>query len=466
MEKEDDTLIVTDIYDNENQKRDSIRMVLGQTYDNIIEVLKDYSDLKERDYTIIALWIIGTYFYKEFITYPYLFLNAMKGSGKSRTLRLICAMSWNGQQLGSMTEASLFRTAGKGTIGLDEFEGIAKKENHGLREVLNSGYKKGMKIIRMKKQKTLNGEEQVPEYFEPYTPIVMANIWGMEEVLGDRCITAILSKSSKPQFTMKMESFDDDLTIKNIKNSLNELNQCSYLINQCSYLTNNNNYTNNYTDKFANKKFAHCNLVQLCSYFSENIYKDWNNWINNKYNIITLTTLTTLTTPIIEQNIYTNLQPSKSETTLTTPTTLKLESFFNEIVNTGLNGRDLELFMPLFIIAQVMSPEIAKHIFEIAKETTKEKRQEEMMESKDVMLLEFISLREPQEYYRIKNLTNDFRNFVDYEEKDEYSNWLNPKWLGRALRRLELIIDKRRLGNGIEVTLDIVKAKEKIQQFK
>lgn len=414
---EEAKLSESDLEPNLPIKVEEYKKILIQIYENILEVLKNYSDLKDKDYQIIALWVIGTYFYKEFLTFPYLFLNAMKGSGKSRTLRLICSLSWNGQQLGSMTEASLFRTAGQGTLGLDEFEGIAKKENHGLREILNSGYKKGMKIIRMRKQKTPEGEQQVAEYFEPYTPIVMANIWGMEEVLSDRCITAILEKSNKPQFTLKMEDFDNDLMIKSIKNGLNSLKNIG--------------------------------LVSLCRYFSENsIYTEWNKWVNYTYNnTTTLTTLTTLTT----------------ETT--PPTNLELGCFFNQIINTGLNGRDLELFLPLFIIADVVGKNVLEKILEIAKESTKEKKHDEMMESKDIMLLEFVSEKDDY-YYQIKELTQLFKQFIDYDENDEYSRWLNPKWMGRALKRLGLIIDKRRMGTGREVTLNIIKAKEKIKMFK
>lgn len=420
-EKEIDTEFDRKVYlvdkeSSEDNKKQEARIILGQCYEDIIEILKDYSDLKERDYQIISLWIIGTYFYKEFLTFPFLFLNAMKGSGKSRTLRLITTLSWNGQQLGSMTEASLFRTAGKGTMGLDEFEKIAKKENAGLREVLNAGYKKGMKIIRMKKKKTLDGEEQVPEYFEPYTPIVMANIWGQEEVLGDRCITAILEKSSKCQYTKKVEDFEHDLKIQDVKIRL--------------------------------KVLANNNLVSLCRYLGEkNIYIEWNKWVNMKYrDTTTLTTLTTLTTH-------------------TTPN-LKLDEFFIKLDNADINGRDLELYLSLFIIAKVIGDDVFEKILTIAKDTTKEKRQDEMMESSDVQLFEFVANKEPGYFYTIKELTDSFKLFTDYDEKDEYSNWLNIKWMGRALKRLGLVVNKRRMAFARQVSLNTVLAQEKIKMFK
>lgn len=410
----------------EKEQKDSLRMMLGRVYEEILDALKNYSDLKERDYEIIALWIIGTYFYRDFLTFPYLFLNATKGAGKSRTLRLICALAWNGQILGSITESVLFRVAGTGTLGLDEFEGIARKDNSGLREILNSGYKRGMKILRMKKKKTSNSEEYVTEDFEPYTPIVMANIWGMEEVLGDRCITSVLEKSDKSKYILKLEDYDNDLHIKNIKSQLN----------------------------FLKKE----NLVYKCSLCSEkNIYTLWNNWVNEKYS--TLYTNTTLTT----YNTYNTPNFDENEENVVTKT--EIDSFFNKIVDTGINGRDLELFMSLFLIGKFIGNDVLDKMLKIASETTKEKRKEELMESKDVLLVEYISNQE-MHFIKIKELIEGFRRFIEYNSEDEYYNWCNSRWLGRALKRMGLIVDKRRMGEGYEVTLNIQKAKEKLTIFK
>ena len=116
----------------------------------------------------------------------------MRGSGKTRILKLIASMSKNGEVLGSLSEAVLFRTAKGRTICIDEFEKVGSHENQALRELLNAAYKKGQKIKRMKKA----GDEYVVEEFDIYTPICMANIWGMDEVLGDRCITIVLEKSN------------------------------------------------------------------------------------------------------------------------------------------------------------------------------------------------------------------------------------------------------------------------------
>ena len=98
---------------------------LLEAYRNILDILKEYLDLKKEYYNIIALWIIGTYFHNKFPSYPYLFFNAMKGSGKSRTINLITCLSKDGSVQNSMTEAVLFRTSG--TLAIDEFEGVGRK---------------------------------------------------------------------------------------------------------------------------------------------------------------------------------------------------------------------------------------------------------------------------------------------------------------------------------------------------
>jgi hypothetical protein len=386
---------------------DGIKIVLGKTYEEIIKVIKRYCDLREEYYPIVACWIIGTYLHKSFNTFPYLFINAMRGSGKTRLLKLIASLSANGQIIGSPTEAVLFRIPQEHTLCIDEFEGILRKGNEGVRELLNASYKRGMKVYRMKKKQTPEGSEQVVEEFEPYRPICLANIWGMEEVLGDRCITMILEKSSRKDIMRIIEDFDTNPEILAIKASISSI------------------------------------LVYMCSYFSVQGYiKEWNNYINSKY--CTLNTLTTQTT-----QIYTNY------------TTEKLE-MFNKIDETGINGRDLELFFPLLLIGEFIGEEVFDKIISHSTNLTKEKKEEEMVESKDIALMEWVSKQEGLDTFKtIKTLTNNFRLFLgDVEDKEDM--WINPRWVGRALKRLNLVKEKRRLAGGNQVILNTQKAKEKI----
>lgn len=393
---------------------EEFKEILIDIYEKIIEALKEYIDLKEEYYSLVAIWIIGTYFHNSFSSYPYLFINAMRGSGKSRLLQIISVLSKEGIVLSSPTEAVLFRMPKGQTLCIDEFEGVMRKGNESLREILNASYKKGGKVRRMKQKKSHEGTTQEIEEFEPYKPICLANIYGMEEVLSDRCITLILEKSSRKDIMRLLEDFEDKITFKLIKHTLNEV------------------------------------LVYQCSYFSvsEGIER-WNNYIKSRYTYTnTLTTQTTQTT----------------QTTLNKVEEKYLE-MFNKIDETGINGRNLELFFPLMYLSRFISENAFETLLNIASDLNKEKRREEMVESKDVSLYDFVSkLQTGIEFKTIRDLTIMFRNFVgDVEENED--RWINEKWIGRALRRLGLIIDKRRVARGIEVTLNIEKAKEKIKAF-
>ncbi len=389
-------------YDLEEEK-ENLKENLNEAYRNIIDILKKYLELKEEYYRIIALWIIGTYFHKDFYSYPYLFFNAMKGSGKSRALNLITNIAKDGEIVNSLTEAVLFRT--KGTLAIDEFEGLERKGKENLRELLNSAYKKGVKVKRMKQQKSKEGQvEQVVEEFEVYRPILIANIFGMESVLGDRCIPLILEKSFNKKITNLIEVFGEDEMVKKTKELLKRCSLCA------------------------------------CS-FSVERYKEWNKYIINDTNNNTNTT--------------NNIKDSNS--------TNHLRAF--KVINSALlNGRELELSFPLFLIANEISEEVLKETTLTLQQLFLDKKGEDLVENSDVSLIDFVSQlpgSSQKYFYLISKLTTDFRSFLQINEE-----WLNPKWMGRALKRIDLIIEKRRTNHGVEVRLNIQKAVNKIRNFK
>jgi len=155
-------------------------------------------------------------------------------------------------------------------------------------------------------------------------------------------------------------------------------------------------------------------------------------------------------------------------TTLTTPEEIAEDylEMFNRIDSTGINGRDLELFFPLLIIGSFIGDDVFESIINHSKLLTKNKRTEEMAESKDIALIDWVSKQDPSiGFSSIKKITLDFRAFLG-EEEDKDELWINTKWVGRALKRLGMIVDKRRTGRGMEVILNNTKAEEKIKFLK
>ena len=379
------------------EEKTKINESLQLAYENICELLRKYCDLNQDYYPIVATWIIGTYFHRDFRSYPYLYLNAMRGSGKTRLVKLITDLAKDGQIQMSMTEAVLFRTTG--TIGIDEFEGIGRKGNENLRELLNASYKRGTKVKRMKQKKNEKGDtEQVVEEFDIYRPIVMANINGMEEVLGDRCIPLILEKSFNPKIIKLQEIWDEELIFKETKK-----------------------------------------LLKGCIVCSEGrvsgVYIKWNEFVLNNY-ITTTTTHYTHTT-----HHYTKL--------------------FKRLNLDDLDGRVVELALPLLLVSIEISEKVLNQLYTPLIEQLKQKKEDQFAESQDITFIDFISQETSNSWVSVSEITRRFREFMQSNEE-----WINARWVGVALKRLKLRKNHKRARGGINVILDIEKAQEKIKRFK
>jgi hypothetical protein len=109
-----------------------------------------------------------------------------------------------------------------------------------------------------------------------------------------------------------------------------------------------------------------------------------------------------------------------------------------------------------------------KETLEIAKKITSDKKIDDALESKDVMFLDFISKQDyGKEWIKVDDLYHQFKNFIGYDDEEHQKDkWPSVKWVGRALKRLSLIVDKRRMGHGMDVTIDKTKAEEKIKAFR
>ena len=414
----------------EEQKQKD-KEILRQCYGEMIEIHKRYLDWDEDEIKLQCIWDIGTYCYELFETYPYKFVTSMKGAGKTRLLKLTEALCWNGKLTSGISDSALFRMANGYTLLFDEAEQIARKEKQSQREILNSGYKKGGKVIRVREKMTNTGKIYINEEFSTYSPKMLANIFGMENVLGDRCISSILEKSNNPRFTKILEDFSTNPDILRIKRTLAKI--------QCS----------------------------LCSVVTDFKCIEWNCYITTLTTLTTfdtLTTHTTHTTPTTTTTLSSPSPPKKEEKDSLEE--IEKEQFFNKVEKTNLNGRSLELFFPLFLISKELGENVLADILRIAEKKSRTAKEDDFIENADIAFIDFISQQDIfSNFISISDLTNQFKLFYTSEEEDS-NRWLNTRWFGRALKRLNLVKEKRRMGQGIEVILDIAKAKEKLKMFK
>lgn len=161
---------------------------------------------------VLALYTIGSYLHPLFAAYPYIALTGPKASGKSKTMGLLCFMAFNGLPSPDFSDAAIFRTvqAYHATLGIDEGERLANPNDPvsmTARLLLKAGYKAGFPVTRV--EKTADGTF-VPRCFDVYSPKVLANIRGLEDVLESRCIVVRMLRAVSAKGSLAITADTED----------------------------------------------------------------------------------------------------------------------------------------------------------------------------------------------------------------------------------------------------------------
>jgi len=143
--------------------------------------------------SLIAIWILGTYFLAIFLAFPRLSTIAEKESGKSKLLTILGATAFNALLMLNPTPAVLFRLvqAQRATLLLDEMEGLGNDDRKEVLSIINSGYKAGGIVHRVEGQ---SNREVRP--FSVYAPLALAGIKGINATTEDRCIPINLQRGT------------------------------------------------------------------------------------------------------------------------------------------------------------------------------------------------------------------------------------------------------------------------------
>ncbi|MFC2065983.1 hypothetical protein ACFLUO_02825 [Chloroflexota bacterium] len=162
-----------------------------ELYESLKATLQCYVELPQDSYGLIAIWIIGTYFYRAFSCYPYLSFLGPKETGKSNTLECMKYLCFNAVKT-KLTLASLCDTADslRGTILIDQAHNLEGE----LKEILVDGYKQGggkRRIIDISSQ-----GRKVLEY-DTYCPKVFASLEPLPDDLADRTFTINMAPAGK-----------------------------------------------------------------------------------------------------------------------------------------------------------------------------------------------------------------------------------------------------------------------------
>lgn len=173
----------------------------ASVFDGVIKAWQKYLEFTDkRDYVYHALWDIDTYFHILFRAFPYAYHGGPTETGKSKALRLSSLLAFNAILSNNMSTSSIFRLIqnARSTLLLDETEKLSTRKMdtrvQEFRSILLSGYQRGgQAVYRVEKDADTEAQNTVP--FEVYGPKRIANIEGLEDVVGNRCKPTIHRRS-------------------------------------------------------------------------------------------------------------------------------------------------------------------------------------------------------------------------------------------------------------------------------
>lgn len=162
---------------------------LQSIYSDLLEVIQNCLCLSSPVFCdIIALWILGTWKFHKFNTYPYLFLTGEIGCGKSTALELLHETCYRAKVLVAPTPAVVSRLCNEagGTILLDEAHNCFNQKTERGSDMYSlwmSGYKSGQEYLRANQ-----GKDEGVVVRNVYTPKAYASTRSFDTALQSRSI--------------------------------------------------------------------------------------------------------------------------------------------------------------------------------------------------------------------------------------------------------------------------------------
>lgn len=167
-------------------------------YHEIKQALTTYIEFpKEEIYGLLSAWVIATYFYQIFYSFPFLFIFGKKMCGKSRLLTLLERLCFSAMKIKGVSLAALADSIDgvRGTFLNDQAEDLSNDKNTELLGILTDSYTKGGGMRRIVNISS-NKKRTIME-FETYSPKVFAAIREIDDDLRDRCIEITMLRATK-----------------------------------------------------------------------------------------------------------------------------------------------------------------------------------------------------------------------------------------------------------------------------
>ncbi len=160
-------------------------------YQKVYDYIKRFICFPDEAYLhYTVLWVIGTYVFMLFRYYPYVWLNAEKGSGKTLLMEILSSIAFNAELITNPTESVIFRDISNNliTMFIDEVEQLRKrdKDTYGsVISLLNAGFNKAGVV---KRTESTNKGGFVIKSYTAYSPKMFAGINEIDDILQDRTV--------------------------------------------------------------------------------------------------------------------------------------------------------------------------------------------------------------------------------------------------------------------------------------
>jgi hypothetical protein len=156
-------------------------------HQKIVEYLKTYIFFQNQEhFDMLAVWVMGTYLYRAFRYFPYLHLNAEKGSGKTLLMELLAPIAFNGVLMAQPPASTVLKLIEQNAASLfmDEVEGLSEGKSSGgqLKSILKTGFSRSGIYY--------NGDVA----YRTFCPKCFAGINLLDDVLADRTIVIRLQR--------------------------------------------------------------------------------------------------------------------------------------------------------------------------------------------------------------------------------------------------------------------------------
>lgn len=168
-------------------------------YNEVKQEIKHFMDFGDEPEIadVQACFVMVSYCYEMFNSLGHLFFNAPKESGKSKNAKLLRFMSFRGYDVGAgagLTPAAFYRVLeqNRGTIVFDEYEQAGGEAEKIINQILNSAIQKDQAYIIKNIQKN---DDWTPTKFNVFSPKIICNISGLNEVTFSRVIPIKLLKT-------------------------------------------------------------------------------------------------------------------------------------------------------------------------------------------------------------------------------------------------------------------------------